>query len=155
MKAISLWQPWASLWLSSAKIHETRHWPTNHRGPLLVHAAKRAVDDDIDELAAICSRLFGDAYARTLPRGALLGVVVIVDCRATQTLFKSGAENRDDELCGDFSEGRFAWQRGGFCVFEKPIPYRGAQGFFNVPDDIAEWTAAPVSDPGKVQGREG
>jgi hypothetical protein len=40
MKAISLWQPWASLWCSPRKIHETRHWPTNNRGWMLVHAAQ-------------------------------------------------------------------------------------------------------------------
>jgi activating signal cointegrator 1 len=43
MKAISLWQPWASLWFTDSKIHETRHWSTRHRGPLYVHAAKRPI----------------------------------------------------------------------------------------------------------------
>ena len=46
MKAISLWQPWGSLWLSPAKRHETRHWQTRHRGKLLVHAAKKLVECD-------------------------------------------------------------------------------------------------------------
>ena len=140
MKAISLWQPWASLWLSPAKIHETRHWPTRYRGPLVVHAAKRPIDEDIDALAVICSRLFGDDYRHTLPRGALLGVVDLVDCRPTQMLFKCAAVNSEDEACGDFSEGRFAWRREGFCPFDQPIPWRGAQGLFNVPADASALT---------------
>jgi hypothetical protein len=43
MKAISLWQPWASLLFTTprAKLHETRHWPTSYRGLLYIHAAKR------------------------------------------------------------------------------------------------------------------
>src|SRR6185436_9203151 len=45
LPCISLWQPWGSLWCSDAKEHETRHWPTSHRGWLAVHAAKRKIDD--------------------------------------------------------------------------------------------------------------
>src|SRR6266851_1649200 len=45
MKGISLWQPWASLWCSRRKVHETRHWRCRHRGWLLVHAAKRFEKD--------------------------------------------------------------------------------------------------------------
>ena len=41
MKAITLWQPWASLIAVGAKTIETRGWATNYRGPLAIHAAKR------------------------------------------------------------------------------------------------------------------
>ena len=34
MKAISLWQPWASAVSVGSKRIETRHWSTNHRGPI-------------------------------------------------------------------------------------------------------------------------
>ena len=47
MKAISLWQPWATAIAVGAKRIETRHWPTKHRGPLMIHAAKRKVIDDL------------------------------------------------------------------------------------------------------------
>ena len=40
VKAISLWQPWASLWACGVKPYETRSRKTNYRGPLLIHAAK-------------------------------------------------------------------------------------------------------------------
>ena len=138
MKAISLWQPWASLWLSPAKIHETRHRPTRYRGMLVVHAAKRKIDEDVDELAAICFRLFGADYAHTLPRGALIGVVDLVDCVPTVIDGRTIPAGFDDETCGDFSEGRFAWRREGFVVFEQPIPWRGMQGLFEVPDNAGE-----------------
>lgn len=37
---------------------------------------------------------------------------------------------------GDFSLGRFAWALRNPVMFSKPIPYRGRQGFFSVPDDV-------------------
>lgn len=45
MKAISLWQPWASLWLTPRKIHETRPRRWNHSGWLAVHASKTLVSN--------------------------------------------------------------------------------------------------------------
>ncbi len=41
MKALSLWQPWASAIACGSKTVETRHWQTKYRGPLAIHAAKR------------------------------------------------------------------------------------------------------------------
>jgi hypothetical protein len=38
MKALSLWQPWATLVSIGAKRIETRSWPTKYRGPLAIHA---------------------------------------------------------------------------------------------------------------------
>lgn len=135
MKAISLWQPWASLWLSDAKVHETRHWPTSHRGWLVVHAAKRRIDDlSGDRLDEICDGIWGHHWGLELPRGALIGAVNLLSCvRMDKTLSASD----DDSECGDWSPKRFAWKRDEkFIIFDKPIPFRGAQGIFNVPDDL-------------------
>lgn len=41
MKALTLWQPWASLVALGAKRIETRSWSTTYRGPLAIHAAAR------------------------------------------------------------------------------------------------------------------
>src|SRR5438128_11403517 len=41
VKCISMWQAWASAFLRpDLKLCETRHWSTNHRGPLVIHATK-------------------------------------------------------------------------------------------------------------------
>ncbi len=137
MKAISLWQPWASLWCSDRKIHETRHWSTHHRGPLLVHAAKRFVKyfERDEPLREILDDEFGGHWAMDLPKGALIGIVNILDCFPADDLEPSHHRS-DDFQCGDFSTGRFAWRRSTYRLFDKPIPYRGAQGIFNVPDDL-------------------
>jgi activating signal cointegrator 1 len=142
VKAISLWQPWASLWLSDAKVHETRHWPTSHRGWLLVHAAKRKVDDfSGDRIDDICSGLFGNHWGQELPFGALIGMVNLVGCTASDTL-PIGYQQTDDYECGDFSPGRFAWRRSAFKLFKPSIPYRGMQGIFNVPDNLIPFCEA-------------
>jgi hypothetical protein len=53
--------------------------------------------------------------------------------------------------CGDFSEGRFGWHRGSYCQFPEPIPYRGRQTLFNVPEDVV---AAQISAKmGEVSAR--
>src|SRR5581483_2986656 len=142
MKAISLWQPWASLWLTDAKIHETRHWPTSHRGLLLVHAAKRQIDDyDGDRIDEICEGIWGNHWGQDLPRGALIGTVNLVDCVRVETM-QAGHHETDDYECGNFADGRYAWRRDAFRLFQQPIPYRGQQGFFEVPDDILPKLAA-------------
>ena len=138
MKAISLWQPWASLWCSWRKVHETRHWRCLHRGWLLVHAGKhfeKTFELD-DPLRLILDDEFGGDWAEDLPTGALIGMVNIVDCQPTQILFGDTAASDDNRECGDFGPGRFAWKRDAFRLFDPPISYRGAQGIFNVPDDL-------------------
>jgi hypothetical protein len=134
LKAISLWQPWASLWLSPRKIHETRDWSTRFRGVLLVHAAKRLerdVDVDLDD---ILNLQFGPDWRKELPTGAIIGRVELVDCWRTEDIRPQ--VTAEDLACGDFSPGRFAWERLGADRFVTPIPYRGKQGLFDVPAEV-------------------
>lgn len=62
MKAITLWQPWASLVATGAKIIETRSWGTRHRGPIAIHAA---MEDSL--VVRLC---FDDGHS---PHSMLLG----------------------------------------------------------------------------------
>ena len=39
MKAITIWQPWATLLPLGVKLYETRSWATSYRGPIAIHAA--------------------------------------------------------------------------------------------------------------------
>uniref|UniRef100_A0A6M3LGZ5 Putative ASCH domain-containing protein n=1 Tax=viral metagenome TaxID=1070528 RepID=A0A6M3LGZ5_9ZZZZ len=127
MKAISLWQPWASAMALGLKRVETRHWYTSYRGPLLIHAAKKRVqwpDIAIEQMPV----------DYPLPLGAIVCKVYLARCA------KINQEIRDtwpEEIeWGDFSDGRVAWFTGNLQAFSKPIPYKGSQGFFNVPESI-------------------
>ncbi len=153
MKAISVHQPSASLWLSPRKLHETRSWPTTHIGRLAVHAAKRPIGRDLDDrLASMLRRDIGPDWADVLPFGAIIGVVDIVGCFSTddvmEHLFNGVHANStistlsgpvrlgDDYACGDFTAGRYAWRRERYWRLAKPVPWTGRQGLFDVPDDI-------------------
>jgi hypothetical protein len=153
MKAWALWQPWASLWLG-VKLHETRDYSLHHRGWLLVHATKHIEHELEPQLADIVESEFGPHWGLDLPRGALIGAVNIIACKPTRAVFPLGHaeltdpdEVRDDFICGNFGAGRFAIERAPEVkVFRKPIPVRGQQAPFDVPDELvreALATAAP------------
>jgi hypothetical protein len=76
MKIISIKQPWASLIVHGLKDVENRTWPTRYRGPLIIHASKRA--DDIS--ATDIERRFGVRLPCELPLGGIVGATEIVDC---------------------------------------------------------------------------
>lgn len=127
MKAISLWQPWASAMALGRKRLETRGWSTNYRGPLLIHAAKRWTRAE---------REFADLMdmPADLPLGALVAVGHL------SGTFRADVANLPlsdlERSWGDFSAGRFAWFFVEIRPLPEPIQFRGAQGFFDVPDDI-------------------
>lgn len=134
MKAISLWQPWASLWASGRKRFETRHWQTGYRGPLAIHAAKKLIADPGADLEAILIAAFGGQWARDLPRGCLLASGRLIATYQTQSLV---GQLSDEELAqGDFHAGRFAWKIVELTLLVRPLPWRGQPGLFEIPDDI-------------------
>lgn len=151
MKAISLWQPWASLWVVGRKANETRHWPTDYRGPLLVHAAKKLCIDVAPELAEILEDAFGGHWARDLPRGAIVGVVELASCRPTENCHVDAKER----ACGNYAPGRFAWGVQKAYRFCEPIAYRGALGFFEVPTELVmpALCGGSIEAPPVPQGR--
>lgn len=139
MKAWSLWQPWASLWLTPNKLHETRAWDLKHRGPLLVHATKHIEFKSVTpELEAILDSEFGGHWGMDLPRGAIIGMVTITDCLPTTRFIDRLSTTDEDKVCGDWTPGRFAIRRAPtFKKFANPIPFRGRQRHtFDVPDDL-------------------
>lgn len=143
MKAISLWQPWASLWCSPVKIHETRHWPLAHRGWLAVHATKSAarVHELDPRFEDVIVDAFGPHWVRDLPRGAIIGAVNVVACHRSEDVkaafMARPAPLADDYLCGDFSPGRFGFERSEFRVLKEPVPWKGRQSkTFDIPDEV-------------------
>ncbi len=159
MKALSLWQPWASAIERGAKRIETRGWYTSYRGPLAIHAAKRCVKDELLQVmstwnwnAALGWHMGGDEPPlwEVLPFGAIIAVADLVDCRPTGSFTvdeidaRRTREERDpigwdswtERFMGDFSPGRFGWVLDRVRSLEKPIPWKGMQGLFEVPDNI-------------------
>ena len=148
MKAISLWQPWASLIMTRGKTYETRSWATNYRGPLVICAAKGGLPK-AELIHQLCCWSFQgglaplvgkplDLSAKTwsgveignLPFGMALGVVDLVDCIKTDDITQ--AQIGTDRPFGDFGLGRYAWRLENVRPFEKPLPVKGKQGFFDM-----------------------
>jgi len=160
MKALSLWQPWASAIAMGAKRIETRSWSTTYRGPLLIHAAQRW--DNKTGRIDVCyhEEIWKDVFpayesssekeriwwwmGRTLPVGTLLAVADLVDCKPTDyltstdsTLFRSVWNLRHwerEQQLGDYSPGRCGWVLANVHALPEPIPYKGSQGLFNIDD---------------------
>lgn len=152
MKAISLWQPWASAIVAGVKRNETRHWPTKHRGPVAIHAAKRCTRaerecfDDLLEMSSESTAAFGDHLALdfdTLPFGKIVGVANLADCVPTFSLKVSALEN----LWGNYDSGRWAWQFDTVWRLRDPIPCVGRQGIFEVDVPEAALAAAELVKP--------
>lgn len=127
MKALSIRQPWAWLIMNAGKDIENRVWQTPVRGRILVHAAKGMTRDefeDADDFAANIThnydRIGKYPVFEDLERGGIVGSVEIVDCvRASDSPW----------FVGTF----------GFVLRDpRPLPFRpfkGALGFFEVPDE--------------------
>ncbi len=150
MRAISMWQPWATLWLLSdpdEKRFETRSWPTAYRGPLLVHAAKKKDREIIeavydDEIIAALIR-HGIHGPEQLSFGAIIGRVNLVSCDRMADLCDQWTPSEKEQAFGDWQPERYAWKRGpNPTMFPLHIPYRGQQGFFDVPDSVLEGRSA-------------
>lgn len=87
MKAITIWQPWASLIAIGEKVYETRGWPTQYRGPIAIHAAMRAGRIQIpagldcsEALKAIQQAEEELGSWEGLPRGAIVAIGELVNC---------------------------------------------------------------------------
>lgn len=163
MRALSLWQPWATAIVIDAKRVETRGWSTNYRGPLLIHASKRWNQAEMIEHASSwtwCAALsclgmrIGSGRMKLLeilPLGAIVGVADLIDCRTTESFalddldarrtWKTGEkvdslDTWTEEMMGNFGPGRFGWVLRNPRRFAQPIPYRGAQGLFEIPAEV-------------------
>lgn len=119
MKAIVIHQPWAWAILAGIKRYENRTWRTTHRGALAIVAGRSRASLGLEG-----DLLPGLPGVADLPFGAIVGVVEVVDVWPVA-------------LCGKdpFATGPWCW------VLERaeavgPIPWRGEQGLFEVPDEV-------------------
>jgi len=153
-RALSLWQPWASLVACGLKTIETRTYPTRVRGPFVVCAALRSnrhEEQQILDWLALALPACGRAWptglpkvARDLPRGVAVATADLVTCRPLawpDMRASGGALLPDSDDVMDFDdrlrlgipcfavEGRWAWALDRI-QRTPPVPVRGKQGWF-------------------------
>jgi hypothetical protein len=151
IKAISLWQPWASLMAIQAKQYETRHWTVKYRGPIAIHAAKRWTNE---EKLITRSTWFYEALkaggldAMNMPLGGIVAVGELTAIYRTELLFPKISEQ--ERAFGNYQAGRFAWrienvrQVAFVPVIGRQVafvPVIGRQGLFEV-ELRSDWMVA-------------
>jgi len=126
VKALTLWQPWASYIAAGMKRYETRSWETRYRGPLAIHAAARkptAGERELLEKYPLLGPLL------PLPFGAIVATCELVDCILMHDANIAAVNRREFDL-GDWYPGRYAWSLVNVVPLKVPFPIKGGQGLW-------------------------
>lgn len=143
MKAITLWQPWASLIAFEEKRVETRSWATKYRGKIAIHAAaketkvwaesSRRRDFHLAMCAITEKHSWGEGYwpnsHHRVGFGAILCVATLAGIEHTEAVRDDLSEQ--ERLFGNYEDGRYAWFFESVERFEKPIPAKGNRMIWN------------------------
>ena len=153
IRAISLWQPWATAWALGLKRAETRHWSPRAKGavylgPLAIHAAKTERDPRTGASlrewferrmesclrSAQAFRAAGFDSWNSLSRGQVIGVCRLGAVRPSEEC----SPDEIDRAWGNYSVGRSIWFPSDMLAFPEPVSCVGRQGIFNwdVPDYV-------------------
>jgi hypothetical protein len=149
VKALSLRQPWLYAILDCGKRIENRvAWKgCNYRGPILLHAAKGCMRAEYEEVVQRIGDVVGGFYEvpafEKMLRGGIVGRARIDGVIRNATDFAAYESNVVDAHAQRF------WWFGGFALVladVEPLPFvpwTGALGIFNVPDDYAMGLVSP------------
>lgn len=149
IKAITIWQPWATLIALRLKGFETRGRRTHYRGPIAIHAGMR-IDHEACEQEPIKSVLAANGFTvDNLPTGAVIAIAELTECwevvgkshvpvLGTHVLTDSTGskmfgitQDTNEFHFGDFTPGRFAWEMSNVQQLPQPVPAKGQQGLWN------------------------
>lgn len=140
--ALSIQQPFAEAILAGRKSLEIRSWQTAYRGHLVVHAGQMWYGQrehgkvrSFQDALQLTGHLGLKGPATSYPRGALVGIFELIDCRM---LSSEEWEHLRDRHCVDtgWRAGMFGWEIRNPQRLANPIPWRGALGLFPVPESI-------------------
>ncbi len=126
MRALTLWEPFASCIAYSVKKIETRTYKTNYRGTLLIHAAQRG----IDVYGIYLLNFLNTTYDMQIKinRGHIVAQVKLADCvQMTQDFIDQQSDI--ERGLGGWYVGNYAWILKDIQLIS-PIPAKGAQGFW-------------------------
>ncbi|MGB3756514.1 MAG: DNA N-6-adenine-methyltransferase [Rivularia sp. (in: cyanobacteria)] len=138
LKAISLWQPWASLIPLGFKHYETRSWKTLYRGKLLICSTAKSTKTQYQQYLKICNEVELPEWNETnFPHGCALAICDLVDCIEMTPEFIA-QQSQTEILCGDWQVGRYAWKLKNIQPITEPFAVKGKQGLFNVPSTNLE-----------------
>lgn len=128
MKVLSLTQPWATLICEGQKVIETRSWKTTYRGELYIHASMKKInmhDEHTKELLSLIPNA-------NMNYGNIICKCKLVDCvYMDEEFLEKIKKDKKEYLCGEYSEGRYAWVLEDIMPLDIPIPVKGHLGIWN------------------------
>ena len=131
MKAITLWQPWATLVAIGAKTIETRSWGTSYRGPLAIHAGVATSQLYLAAEFPFVDYLRQYGYTSLqFPLGCVVATCTLQDVRRILHHWTLCVPAEQRPL-GNFTLGRYAWYLTNIKPVDPPVPARGRQGFWD------------------------
>lgn len=160
MKALTIWQPWASLIIAGAKPYEFRGWrpPASIIGQrIVIHAATKRMDRvdalgllntlmerDYDEVGRLFAAetclipekaipLLNEVLAFDPPYSAGLGTAVIGEPRLGTHIAEEFGVPRANDSDRD-QHANWGWPMLEIEPWSDPIPMRGRQGLWTWPD---------------------
>lgn len=136
LRAISLYQPWASLIAHGLKQYETRSWPTNFRGELAIQAGRHWTDEEREAARRLRQHLPQAVQADLVDpqlRGCVLCLVELLDCEPTDVV--RGRVSAEQRERGDYTLGRYALRVGSVQRLVQPVPVRGRMRIWTLPAD--------------------
>jgi hypothetical protein len=130
LKALTLRQPWAWTVFNTGKDMENRNWPAKVRGTIAIHAADDQPEGVYERSKAYIRKVLhsrGNFGLRipsedALPKGAIIGLVDIVDCVADSN--------------SPWWEGPLGFKLANARRLPEPIPCTGKRRFFAVPKEV-------------------
>lgn len=138
MRAISLWEPWGTAIAKGLKKIETRGWSTNYRGPLAIHCAKTREHVGFIHHPDVREYFQGvDVFLPCkLPFGCVVATCELVEVVPTEVLMHCQLVSPIEFALGGYDAGRFGWRLENVQALATPVPWKGSQGFFDVPDHL-------------------
>ena len=132
LKAISLWQPWASLIPLGLKHYESRSWKTLYRGKLLICSTTNNSKHYREYLKVKDELQLPPWNENNFPHGCAIAICDLVDCIEMAPEFIA-QQSQTEILCGDWQVGRYAWKLKNIQPIPESFAVKGKQGLFNIP----------------------
>lgn len=152
MKALTLWQPWASLVVAGAKPYEFRSWrpPAGIVGQrIVIHAGARKVDQrGLDQLVELLEAGGADAAATALvpidlalavlrsadwPLGVGMGSAIVGEPRSGDAIGADLGVLRANDSDREY-HSNWGWPMLAIERWPEPVKMRGAMGLWTWPE---------------------
>lgn len=165
MRGISLWQPWASLMANGSKRDETRNSVTKVRGEVAICASLKWTRQlkDIATTEPFLSALITPSHSGTYtamvdvnnmiaatPLGCVVAVGELYDSITSDEWvrkywlpsvgfdYATEGKTRFEYDFGNYAPGRGVWRFRNMRKLKQPVPCKGAQQWFFLPDSVEQ-----------------